>query len=250
MTRSLFSILLLFWCSVLSAQDFDTSMILAEDGETVEVYRDENDREDILIEPTKRILPSDYPDSQLVKAEYGYMQNLDSLLRNYKEEAKSPPVSGGSFFSFLSSGFLKVLLWGIAIFAVLYILYHLLDGQGNLFFKNKKLETLDDKSEADAIMTSPLQLLQQAAARGDYRQAVRYQYAYLLQLLGEKQHVVVQPQKTSRHYMREVSKRDYASEFARLTLLYEYVWFGGVVPNSLQYESINEGYRNFLSKWL
>jgi hypothetical protein len=243
-------IIMVFWSGAIAAQDYDTVTIPVEDWESENANQQESDHANRLLEPTKRILPSDYSDSQRVKPEYDYLQNLDSLLRNYKEEEKPPPVSGGSFFSFLNNGFLKVLLWGLAIFAVLYVLYHLIAGQGNLFFKNKKLETLDGNREGDTIIASPLQLLQQAAARGDYRQAVRYQYAYLLQLLGEKQHVIVQPQKTSQHYMREVSKRDYASEFARLTLQYEYVWFGGVVPNNVQYETIHEGYRNFLSKWL
>jgi hypothetical protein len=178
------------------------------------------------------------------------MMHLDSLLRNYKIEAPPTEPQNRGKIPFFSSGFIKILLWGLAIFAVLYLLYNLLIGQGNLFYKNKKLEPGEATKDEHPANISPLQLSQQAEARGDYRQAVRYLYAYLLQLLGEKQHVTVLPQKTSQHYVREVAARAYCSEFARLTLQYEYVWFGGIAPNQMQYDSIREGYRNFLSKWL
>jgi hypothetical protein len=224
--------------------------MVQEEGDNAETIVEENNYSDRLPEPTERYLPVDYSDSQRVKPEFDYMLHLDSLLRNYKEAENPNPPQGSGRIPFLSSGFVKALLWGLAIFAVLYLLYQLLIGQGNLFYKNKKLEPGEDTPDEKLWHTSPLQLSQQAEARGEYRQAVRYQYAYLLQLLGEKQHLVVLPQKTSQHYVREVSARAYAPEFARLTLQYEYVWFGGITPNKMQYDSIREGYRNFLSKWL
>jgi hypothetical protein len=224
--------------------------IVQEEANSTEVMVEDGKHADRLHEPAKRLLSSDYPDSQRVKPEFGYMVHLDSLLRNYKAEQSPEKPANNVKLPFFSSTFFKILLWGLAIFAVLYLLYNLLIGQGNLFYKNKKLIPDAATHEEHPAIISPLQLSQQAEARGDYRQAVRYLYAYLLQLLGEKQHVVVLPQKTSQHYIKEVAARAYYTEFAKLTLQYEYVWFGGIAPNKTQYDIIREGYRNFLSKWL
>ena len=65
--------------------------------------------------------------------EYAYTKYLDSLLKNKKKaEAKTTrsPSGGGIFNSFLSSGFVSVLLWTLAICFVLFIIYRLFLADG------------------------------------------------------------------------------------------------------------------------
>lgn len=193
-------------------------------------------------------LPDGFTDSLKAKKEFTYLKNLDSLLKNYKAEpAKPNPTASPSIFSY---GLIRVLLWSFAIFAVLYILFQLVLGKDKLFYQNKRSLYNPEEELPQHKDISPLQLSQQAAKNGQYREAVRYQYAYLLQLLGEKNYIILLPQKTSQHYVTEVSNKPFAAEFGRLTLQYEYIWFGNMHPKEDQYAFIQEGYRNFISKWL
>lgn len=207
----------------------------------------EYDDEEEVIEPL--YLPKDSMDKIRRQKDYAYMKNLDSMLRNLQVEAppdeQEPPSR-----SIFDIAFIKLLAWGAAIFAVLYILYQLLAGNQNLFYKNKKLEPEDESAGEVTTGTSPLLLSQQAAARGDYRMAIRYQYLYILQLMGEKQFVILQPQKSDAHYQQEVRGKPLASDFARLTLQYEYVWYGEFPLKQEQFETIAGGYRKFIETWL
>jgi hypothetical protein len=182
--------------------------------------------------------------------DYAYMKNLDSMLRNLQVEAPEPEKESKPSGSLFDIGLVKLLIWGAAIFAVLYILYQLLAGQQNLFYKNKRLVLNDDTAVEETATTSPLILSQQAAARGDYRMAVRYQYLYILQLMGEKQLLVLQPQKSDARYQDEVRGKPLAPDFTRLTLQYEYVWYGEFPLNKDQFETIAGGYRKFIETWL
>jgi hypothetical protein len=123
-------------------------------------------------------------------------------------------------------------------------------GQQNLFYKNKKLETDEGLLEVGKTSVSPLLMSQQAAARGDYRQAIRYQYLYILHLMGEKRMVNLQPQKTNYQYLQEIKQKPFAGEFGTLTLQFEYVWYGEFNLNLAQYDAIAGGYRKFIASWL
>ena len=183
------------------------------------------------------------------RKEYGYMKNLDSLLRNpamQVEEPESEPPSRSIF----DLAFVKLLFWGAAIFAVLFMLYQLFAGKQRLFGGNKSLMMGEEEVATGKVAPSPALLSQQAAARGDYRNAVRYQYAYILQLLNEKGFIRYQAQKTNNQYQNEMVKLPLSPDFAIITLQFEYVWYGGFKLEKQQYETIDRGYRDFIKTWL
>lgn len=200
--------------------------------------------------PEPLFLPKDSMDKIRRSADYGYMKNLDSMLRNLKVKAPEPDEPSGPSGSIFDIGLVKLLIWGLAIFGVLFILYQLLAGQQNLFYKNKKLEEVVADDPADTRGLSPLILSQQAEARGDFRMAVRYNYLYILQLMGEKGLVVLEPQKSDAHYQAELRGKPPATDFSTITLQYEYVWYGEFSLNAGQYQSISAGYRKFIETWL
>lgn len=228
------------------ADTISVSAPVAEEG-VVSPPVEYTDEEDV---PEPLYLPKDSMDKIRKEKDYAYMKNLDSLLRNFRVEAPEPEEEAAPSKSIFSIGLVKLIIWGAAIFAVLYILYQLLAGQQNLFYKNKKLEPETGPGDEAPAGTSPLILSQQAAARGDYRLAVRYQYLYILQLMGEKQIVILQPQKSDAHYQQEVRGKPLAPDFSRLTLQYEYVWYGEFSINQSQFETISGGYRKFIETWL
>jgi len=236
-----------------AAPQIDSSIIEGvNDTATDNAFEEVNDEEyaDGLFLPETAYVPADSIASMRNKPEFGYIKNLDSLLRNFKmdvaENKKDQPPSKSIF----DIGLVKLLIWSLAIFAVLFILYQLFSGQQNLFYRNKKLAVEAEVTDATIVEASHLVQSQQAAARGDYRQAIRHQYSYILQLMGEKQLIHLQPQKTNDHYLREVRQKPLASDFARLTLQFEYVWYGEFNLNNEQYETIAAGYRKFIGTWL
>lgn len=237
-----------------NGQQADTTII--DTVEVVEPIADEGivtpPEEDYEEEepPEPLFLPKDSMDKLRRNSDYAYMKNLDSMLRNLEVKAPETEEPSAPSKSIFDIAFVKLIVWALAIFAVLFILYQLLAGQQNLFYKNKKLE---DTSENDAIDTgglSPLVMSQQAAARGDFRMAIRYKYLYILQLMGEKGLVILQPHKSDAHYQTELRGKPPATDFAMVTLQYEYVWYGEFSLNADQYQSIIGGYRKFIETWL
>ncbi len=222
---------------------------LDEDTSAYVVSPEEYEEDEEAYIPMPLFIPVDTIEALKRKKEYSYMQNLDSLLKNLNvkmlEEPEDPPSK-----SIFDIGIIKLIIWGVAIFAVLFLLNQLFAGQQSLFAGNKKLTLEEEDAGLPEKTTSPLILSQQAAARGEYRLAIRYQYAYILQLLNEKNHIVFLPQKTNDQYLKEVRAKPLAPDFATLTLQYEYVWYGEFNLNKEQYESIAGGYRNFIKTWL
>lgn len=247
---------LLFMIGVYTASGQHADTTISDTVEAVEPIADEGivspPEEDYEEDepPEPLFLPKDSMDKIRKSADYGYMKNLDSMLRNLEVKAPEPEEPSEPSGSIFDIGLVKLLIWGLAIFGVLFILYQLLAGQQNLFYRNKKLEALEEDEVADTRGLSPLILSQQAAARGDYRMAVRYNYLYILQLMGEKGLVVLQPQKSDAHYQAELRGKPLATDFSTITLQYEYVWYGEFSLKTEQYQSIAAGYRKFIETWL
>jgi hypothetical protein len=247
---------LLIWVTFFPARGQQADSSTLDTVEVVEQIGDEGvvspPEEDYEEEepPEPLFLPKDSMDKLRKNGDYGYMKNLDSMLRNLEVKAPEPEEPSGPSPSIFDLGLVKLIVWGLAIFAVLFILYQLLAGQQNLFYRNKKLEEAVEDNLTDTRGLSPLILSQQAAARGDYRMAVRYNYLYILQLMGEKGLVVLQPQKSDAHYQAELRGKPPASDFSIITLQYEYVWYGEFSLNADQYQGIAAGYRKFIETWL
>jgi hypothetical protein len=163
--------------------------------------------------------------------EYAYTKYLDSLLKNKKKaEAKTTrgPSGGGLLNSLLSSGFVSVLLWALAISFVFFIIYRLFLADGvfqrrSRSAKNAEAEVEEElitrESDFDALIRTALQ-------NSNYRQAVRYQYLRTLHILAGKNFIDLAPDKTNFQYVREIANRSHQNDFASLTLNYEYVWYG------------------------
>ncbi|MCS7036315.1 MAG: DUF4129 domain-containing protein [Saprospiraceae bacterium] len=79
-------------------------------------------------------------------------------------------------------------------------------------------------------------LLQQALARGDYRQATRVHFLMIIRHLSEKGDILWSQEKTNRQYVRDMRKHPKASDFQRAVLLYEHAWYGGAPIGRTDYE--------------
>ena len=102
-------------------------------------------------------------------------------------------------------------------------------------------------SEEEKILQSEdiQQLIKDAIAKKDFRLAIRYYYLYLLKLLSDKELITWQVQKTNDDYLSELKNSDLKLQFAKATLLYDYVWYGGFHIKENDYERASEVFNTF-----
>lgn len=179
---------------------------------------------------------------------YAYSRYLDSLLKKQKKEEvkqETPRSSGPGFFdSILGSGLVSVLLWTLAIFFILFIIYRLFLADG-VFKRSAKTikKQEDDAVEEEVTNESDFNaLIRTALQHGNYRQAVRYQYLRTLHMLADKNFIELAPDKTNYQYVSEIKNRDKQMAFAGITLNYEYVWYGEFNIDKNIYHKIETGF--------
>ncbi len=92
--------------------------------------------------------------------------------------------------------------------------------------KNNNLVRL---SEDERIIRSEdiEQLIKDAVATKNFRLAIRYYYLFILKLMSDKQLINWQLQKTNDDYLGELKSATLKASFAKATLLYDYIWYGG-----------------------
>jgi hypothetical protein len=183
---------------------------------------------------------------------FAYAKDLDSLLKARQKEMEKPePITSASWLDlFLASGFLRVILWMLAIAFVGFILYRLFLADG--VFKRSSRSNRGPAPEVEEEIISGESdfdiLINQAVQAGNYRQAVRYQYLRTLHKLADKNKVELAKDKTNYQYVHEIAEPVTRNEFATLTLNYEYVWYGEFMIDDLVYKKLESGFTGFNQK--
>jgi len=175
------------------------------------------------------------------KKEFSYLSNLDSLLKADRQQQQSPQQTKGPKMKAGSpdTSFLKGLMWILAITFILFVVYQLLQNKGLFKGSSRKLtvEEIAEPQQEDILEMDIDQLLRKAEQQADYRLATRYQYIKTLQFLNDKQWIDFAADKTNRQYLYEIPEQK-RSEFSRLILNYEYVWFGNTTIDHDLYKKI------------
>lgn len=187
------------------------------------------------------------------KKEYGWIKNLDSLLRKEQDQAKTPRIpsfpssKNSSADSLFNSGFLQALLWILAGGFVLFVIIQLFMSKG-LFRRTVSKKRKDEPAEADEDIRDKdyAALSGKAYREGNFRAATRYLFLMTLQKLQEKELISYAPDKTNSIYVSELpaAKRN---GFARLSLYYEYVWYGNTAVQKETFDRIAADFTAFLN---
>ena len=226
-------------------------------------------------------IPIDSVESWKNLSAFAYAKYLDSLLRAKQEKAKvkmtppsktrtsssssststSPEIEEPQERTWLDRLFTSkatvVVLWILAGLFVSFILYRLFLGGGNPFKKNTKTapQTVEETVEEEITSESDFdKMIRQAAEKGNYRLATRYQYLKALHRLAEKHFIEMAADKTNYQYVRELAGRgpavnqQFQNDFASLTLNYEYVWYGEFNVDDVIYNRIARGFNEFNQK--
>ena len=181
---------------------------------------------------------------------YGYVKNLDSLLkiRNREDLASYQPVpdTSSSFLQrLLSSNIIQLIFWAIAAAMVFFILYKLFITNG--IFRRNTAATPVSALPGEALMNDASdydELIRQSYKLSDFRMAIRYLFLKTLWMLGEKGLVHRTPEKTNFQYLQEIPAHK-KKAFASLVLSYEYIWYGHLEIKREQYDQLIKDYESF-----
>ena len=232
----------------------DSSIQVVEEPvvDTTAVYDEEFQNEETLIIDTALhrsiwVYSSDSIRSLRSQKDFDYMKNLDSTLKKRQELANkkqkkpsSNSIKVGNVFSIM-----EIVLWTLLIGALLFVIYRIFLSDRGLFaspLRNKSLQVEEEQLTDDVYLDQQLQL---AIKEGNYRLGIRYLYLQSINKLAEKGWLHLSPDKTNYQYVRELAKPQLKNAFARITLHYEYAWYGDFVIGQNIFEPIKKEFEQF-----
>ena len=182
---------------------------------------------------------------------FAYAKNLDSLLFEYQKAQLAKKPGENKDRSWVESIFLSPLtqyfFWILGGLFIGFILYNLFFTQG-FFQKNyAKSGVAEVPAQAESLSanTDFSKLISQAISNKNYRLAIRYHYLQLLQKLSAKGIIEIAADKTNHEYVMELGGKPYKKDFATLTLLYEYAWYGEFEIDEQHFGSIQNKFKMF-----
>ncbi len=240
-------------CSSLlvSAQQYDTAVEVVEapvvdTTYSDEDYTDEEEVVDTLLFSNINYFPKDSLRILLKQKEFAYISNLDSLLKKVQQEQlqqlkkQKPPKDISWIFYFI-----KYLIWFIVIAAVVFLIYRLFLSEKGMFAASVRNKHRSTKEEELVDENSLGRKAREAEHAGNYRLAIRYHYLHALTSIAEKGWLLLSPDKTNYQYVRELSNKAIRNDFARITLHYEYAWYGNFQIDAAIFQTIKKEFANF-----
>jgi len=225
----------------------DTTLVDSTDTENEAVW----DKDDGFIIDKQMLLINDSAESLKNNKDFAYAKNLDSTLKELKKKetnqvSRNKNHSSSWLEHFFSSSFTKIIFWSLAIIFIVFILYKLFLTEGIFQRKSKASDVISLQEEEHLSTTTDYnKLIVQSIANKDYRLATRYHYMQTLQKLAAKMAIIFMPDKTNYQYIIELNSKPYKNDFAKLTLNYEYAWYGNFYISEQLFYSIQNKFIAF-----
>ncbi len=209
-----------------------------------------NEEETAIVDTTLQrstwVYSSDSVQSLKSQKDFAYVKHLDSLLKKHQElsqkEQKKPQTVTRTINVF---PIVEMLLWALLIGALLFVLYRIFLSDRGLFaspLRNKKMQVEEEQLTDEVYLE---QQIQQAIKDGNYRLGIRFLYLQSLSRLAERGWLQLSPDKTNYQYVRELAKPQLKNTFARITLHYEYAWYGDFVIGKDIFEPVKKEFDQF-----
>ncbi len=90
------------------------------------------------------------------------------------------------------------------------------------------------------------ELINKAIGNADFRLAIRYYYLLVLKNLMEKKLIAWQQEKTNEDYVNEIAAGNIKAEFATITNLYDYVWYGNFSVSQSEFSKFELQLKKFI----
>lgn len=137
---------------------------------------------------------------------------------------------------------------GLGVALVLYFIFKAI-GTENIFSKKSKEAALPYDIISENIHEIDFETeLQRLIAAQKYRLAVRLLYLQALKKLSDAEIIYWQPDKTNYNYLTEITRPELKDDFRRLTLQFDYIWYGDFPVDEHKFEPINQSFNQFNNK--
>lgn len=151
-----------------------------------------------------------------------------------------------SFLVFLYN-FLPYIILGCIILFVIWLFYKI--NPGSKLLLSKETPEVFYTDEEEIIKSKNIQnLMDQALTNKDYRLAVRYYFLLILKQLNEAQIIEYQFDKTNSDYFKEIKSNSMLNSFKKVSMLYEYTWYGNFLVTDQDYSKASNQLGDFHSK--
>jgi hypothetical protein len=162
-----------------------------------------------------------------------------NILRRFFEWLFGVDAAPSYIAAFLK--YVPYLLLGLLLY--LLIRFFIKANTKNILFSKSNENTVLLSEEERIMKTEDIQsLIKKALEEKNYRLAIRYYYLYLLKLLTERELITWELQKTNDDYIQELSQSKLRPLFKKVTLLYDYIWYG-------EFQIDGEGYERAKHKF-
>lgn len=151
--------------------------------------------------------------------------------------------------SAILSVIIKVIIWGIGLFAVFMVFFSLFKfGAFSFHKKEVKLVDIEYKNLEDQVVETNWQALIDIEINTErFNIALRLLFLQTIQLLNEKQLIVWEKNKTNFDYLRELRKTSNDGSFMNLIKYYNFGWFGDFEIKALDFSEIHSEFKAFNS---
>jgi len=155
---------------------------------------------------------------------------------------------GDLFQGTAANPFSRYIFIVLGVGVVIFIVFKLI-GSENIFSRKSKETILPYDVLTENIHEIDYeQELQRLIAERKFRLAVRLLYLRALKKLSDAELIEWQPEKTNYHYLTELREPALKNDFGKLTLQFDYIWYGDFPIDANRFEPINQSFNHFNSR--
>lgn len=166
----------------------------------------------------------------------------------WKKEKPVQKKKANSMNQFLQGDTFRYLIYTFMIAVLLFVLFKVIaENKLHLFYRKpvKASAVITDETPEDIYDESLDEKLQKALKAGEYRMAIRFAYLKSLKLLDAKQMIHYHADTTNAEYVRSLKQTLPGNQFAALTRVYEYTWYGNFPVSDQQFETVIREFNHF-----
>ncbi|MFK7947155.1 MAG: hypothetical protein AB8G11_06185 [Saprospiraceae bacterium] len=166
--------------------------------------------------------------------------------RGEEQEQNQPNWANRTMFQ--GNDALKYIFFGIAIVALVFVLWRIVQAQMKLKNPKIKKQIADLEQAVDKIEESDLdRLLRESLKSDNYKMAIRVYYLMIIKGLSDKELINWKKDKTNTTYIREMRKTDYYDKFKQITREFEKAWFGEKGVSQEDFQRLQPEFQRFVN---
>lgn len=171
---------------------------------------------------------------------------LDKLLRSFFEDVSDDLSSSDGSSRRMNGWTIFILLIGVAL--IVFFVLKATGTGGNLLFKRKTKTKEDVDASVEDVDIHAINYdsqIQSALQASDFRLAVRLWFLRSLKEMTDRDLINWKIDKTNSDYYYELSGSGLQQQFGRVSLIYDYIWYGDFEVDEMGYRKVEDDLRNF-----